>query len=104
MIWIAIKETGSDVSWMNTATEIEGRVFKDTEAAAEAECCHLVKVSNDTITSNGTVSSSEEKGHVVVEKRPCTGENVTKLVLCMKCKVAFSEFSDSFFHSFIRLF
>ncbi len=82
-IWIAIKQSGSDMKWMNSLNDPEELVFKSTEALGSSENCYLLKVSNTTVYSN------DETDPVTVVSRSCTGHSATDLALCMKRKCTF---------------
>ncbi len=77
-IWIAIKETGSDIKWMNSPTDSEERIFKSIEASGGGNC-YLLEVGNPTSSSN------DENAPVNVVRRNCSQDFATDMALCMKC-------------------
>ncbi len=94
-IWIAIKETGSEMTWMNSLTDPEERVFISKEASAGAGNCYLLEV------SNATVSSNDENGPVNVVRRNCSGEFATDMALCMKRTCIFCFISGLELHVWV---
>ncbi len=86
-IWIAIKETGSDLSWMNSNLEREEPVFKDNTGSSELEeDCYLLDVRNETVASHEEKAQGLGLGLNPVKafKRPCAGDRATDMVLCMR--------------------
>ncbi len=95
-IWIAIKETGSDLSWMNSMLDRGEPVFKDNSGSSEMEeRCYLLDIRNETVASHEAKSRGLGSGlnPVKVLRRPCVGDRATDMVLCMRSNFVYPRLS-----------